>query len=455
MSESPQTVLANRLTYGVAAIRPHSGIRLATRLLVSITLALPLAVIAVGAADTVDLPHTLQFLVTHLDIAHHLPFGPKFPGSTDAFVFWTLPINVLFYGGFLFAFFSWRALWGERKVRLAHGAVSSERVASPLIIDSGISTLATVFDSGVLARQLQALSSCPWWGALGDIRVSVLKWHRTKRCTFEITFQAGIVGKVYSTDCQDEYEYMKKLQDSGFGPEAELSIPQPIAYIPHLRLLLQERVEGTRAEAVFRSGNNREREQAAERCAAWLARFHALAPPAGKVVDIQDLLDQCEKKWCFIAVEDADLALKAEELFKQLQTSSCTRSHGPMRAGHGDFAYHQMVFSRGRTIVFDWDVYETTDPTRDVARFMVSLERLALKYLGSLNALDGAAETFLQTYLNSGGPPQVTEDRTFHKAANYLWYAQWEAKTKRRGWRQRAEIMLDEALCNTRSACTR
>lgn len=453
MSETPQTVLVNRFSYGVAAIRPHSGIRLTVRILASITLALPLAIIAIGAADTVDLPHTLQFLVTHLDIAHHLPFDPKFARSIDTFVLWTLPIDVLFYGGFLFAFFSCRARWGERKVRHAHGVVSSERMTSPLIIDSGISTLATVFDSSVLAKQLQALSSCPWWGALGDVRVNVLKWHRTKRCTFEITFQAGIVGKVYSTDRQDEYEYMRKLQDSGFGPEAELSIPQPIAYIPHLRLLLQERVEGIRAEAVFRSGDTREREQAAERCAAWLARFHTLAPPAGKVVSIQDLLDQCEKKWRFIAAEDSSLALKAEELFKQLQTSSCTPGHVLMRAGHGDFAYHQMVFSRGRTIVFDWDVYETTDPSRDVARFMVSLERLALKYLGSLNALDGAAETFLRTYLNSGGPSQVTEDLAFHKAANYLWYAQWEAKTKRRGWRQRAEIMLDEALCNSRSAC--
>ena len=41
---------------------------------------------------------------------------------------------------------------------------------------------------------------------------------------------------------------MERIGQAGFGPQGEFSIPWPLAYVPSLHLLLQERVEGPRAK---------------------------------------------------------------------------------------------------------------------------------------------------------------------------------------------------------------
>jgi aminoglycoside phosphotransferase (APT) family kinase protein len=118
-----------------------------------------------------------------------------------------------------------------------------------------------------------------------------------------------------------------------------------------------------------------------------------------------------------------------------------------MCAGHGDYAHNQVIFVEGRTVTWDWDVYDIADPTRDVASFIVTLEKLALKSRGSVRALDDAAEVFLKTYLDLRGHSPVAAHLPFYKAAYCLWEAHWEAKTKRKlGWGERAETMLDEGL---------
>src|SRR5919197_1030323 len=67
-----------------------------------------------------------------------------------------------------------------------------------------------------------------------------------------------------------------------FGPEQEVSIPEPLAYVPELRLLLQEKVDGPRAKEIFLADDERRRVDASVRSARWLARFHAIAPRSGR-----------------------------------------------------------------------------------------------------------------------------------------------------------------------------
>src|SRR5947207_15718043 len=85
-------------------------------------------------------------------------------------------------------------------------------------------------------------------------------------------------------------------------------------------------------------------------------------------------------------------------------------------------------------------------PTRrDVARFMVKLERTGLDFLGSIRALDRAVEAFIKTYVASGGEP-VAERLPFYKAHYYLKYVKMDLTTRDRGLHERAEVMLDEGL---------
>ncbi|PYV23254.1 MAG: hypothetical protein DMG24_14445 [Acidobacteria bacterium] len=97
-------------------------------------------------------------------------------------------------------------------------------------------------------------------------------------------------------------------------------------------------------------------------------------------------------------------------------------------------------------MVFDWDVYDVADPTRDVAGFILSLKRQALRRLGSIRELDGAAQTFLEAYLTAGGHPRVASHLPFYTAAHCLRSAKWDVVRKPIGWREHAEALLDEGL---------
>ena len=105
----------------------------------------------------------------------------------------------------------------------------------------------------------------------------------------------------------------------------------------------------------------------------------------------------------------------------------------------------QVLLAEGRTVTVDWDTYRVADPSYDVARMLVGYRRLGLRYFGSMHALDGAAEAFLTTYVDSGRS-HVRTHLAFQRAAIFLERAKRDLDKQTPGWRERAEAMLDEGL---------
>ena len=113
------------------------------------------------------------------------------------------------------------------------------------------------------------------------------------------------------------------------------------------------------------------------------------------------------------------------------------------RACHGDYGPIQVILANGRTATCDWDSHGVADPNRDLARFLVQLERLALKRFGSIWALDGAAGVLLKTYTGLAGPANEV-NLQFYKAANHL---KWTTeKIDKPHWREGIEMALDKSL---------
>ncbi len=287
-------------------------------------------------------------------------------------------------------------------------------------IDPGIPTLEAVLDPAELAKHLSP-PSLPWqWDTSQAIRLRVLKWHRGSRCTFEIGLKVAsawqeLIGKVYAEDRLDVYQAMEAIARAGFGPEDEFSIPKALAYIPGLHLLLQEKVQGPRAKQFMLTGNERDRIAASERCARWLAKFHAVAPPGPEAMkpSTMDSIARWSQK---IAKLGEPVAGLAAQLSKRLEEGAAAVANGEKCAGHGTYNYAQVIVNEDRTIAFDLDLYDVADPCRDVARFLVALQGLAFKHLGSIRALDTVAEVFVETY--QGLSP-------FRLAAKLPWYRAW------------------------------
>jgi aminoglycoside phosphotransferase (APT) family kinase protein len=319
------------------------------------------------------------------------------------------------------------------------------------LADLGIATLSEVLDPNALAKHLRVSSLFSGnGGAAEEVQVRALKHHPGRRCTLEIGLRIengwdSVIGKVYHKDRLDIFQAMEGIKQKGFGAQDEYSIPQPLVYLSSLRLLLQEKVEGPLAKEVFETGDDRSRAAAAERCGRWLARFHAFAPKAGPVFDSDCCLSLIRQRSLRIAELGGRCADKAGRLLQRLEDAASSLRPVDMCAGHGSYSAAQIILAEGRTVVFDWDGYDVADPARDVGRFLAALRRLALGRLGSIRALDGAAEVFLKTYL-AAGRPEAERNLYFYEAAACLKLAEHNLSKSVPRWKEKTEAMLDEGL---------
>jgi aminoglycoside phosphotransferase (APT) family kinase protein len=318
------------------------------------------------------------------------------------------------------------------------------------ITDPGIPTLPAVLDPIALGARLSAFLPSPPPGSQ-EVHVRVLRHHAGNRCVVEVTWRRGneslsLIGKVYARDRSDVYRVMEEIRRAGLGPHEEFSIPQPTAYLPALQLLLQEKVQGRPATESFLSNDQSERATAAERCASWLAEFHAVAPRIGPGFDLHRHLLSMELWARRLAGLGEPFAEKAGKLFKRLQRAASELPSSPEPCTiHGDYSHHQVILAPGRTVTVDWDRYGLADPSHDVARFAVGLQRLALRRLGSMRALDGPADVFLKSYVGVA-PWDPSTHLAFHRAAICLEHAKHDVRKQASGWPERAAAALDEGL---------
>src|SRR5216117_533812 len=127
------------------------------------------------------------------------------------------------------------------------------------LLDPGIPTLSAIFDAAGLRASLEDIEPPKDWRPVQDIRIQVLKHHPGRRCTFEIALRTAagwreLIGKVYAKDRSDINAAMQRIAGACFGPETEFSIPTPIALVPGLCLVLQEKIQGPRAKDFFLTG---------------------------------------------------------------------------------------------------------------------------------------------------------------------------------------------------------
>jgi hypothetical protein len=321
----------------------------------------------------------------------------------------------------------------------------------PAELDPDLPTLRAALDPTELSKCIYPIASSRWRSRrLKVIGTRLINWHKGSRYTFEITATTetgwhNLIGKVFSRESFDVFDAMKKIWRVGLDRESEFAIPEPLAYVPGLRLLIQEKVVGKHAREVFLAGSPSERAEAAERCGHWLTWFQILAPQQGKPMKVRKLLRRSENRLRQIADPKVPIARKAEELFQRLLVVSSMLEGDNWCAGHGDYSHYQILFSGSRTVTLDWDGYDTADPCRDAARFVVSLQRLASKELSSIRDLDEAAQKFLESYLITRHQRFATR-LGFYRAALYLQAAKRDVMSRAPGSLERARIMLEEGL---------
>src|SRR5256884_6339648 len=148
-------------------------------------------------------------------------------------------------------------------------------------VDRGNPALSALFDQEELARELDLFTHAHWKSdSPQGFRARVLRWHTGNRCTLEIALTNGamspdVIGKIYAVERPDIYEYLGELERAGFDRTSKFSTPQPLAYVPSLRLLLQEKVQGLAVREDFLGTDPRSEERRVEKeCRSRWSPYH-------------------------------------------------------------------------------------------------------------------------------------------------------------------------------------
>jgi len=312
-----------------------------------------------------------------------------------------------------------------------------------------IAGFTAVFAGDAFRAELDRLVRDRWQADTRRVQTRLLKWH-WRRCTFEIAIETGrgdrqLIGKVHEEDRSEVFHAMAALGRAGFGPDDEFSIAQPLAYLPALHVLLEEHVPGRPASDAFADGAPRDRATVAECCGRWLARLHSAGPRVGPVMDLGRKRGRVRVWTAQIESFGEPLANRSQQLRDALEATWPTPVVAVYRAGHGSYIPEHVLLSPGRTAVIDLDEGDVADPARDVAWFVLALQRLALRRHGSLRALDDTIETFLQTYAAAAGEGALAR-LVFYRALECLHRARNDLVKPSPPARERAEVMLEEGL---------
>lgn len=135
-----------------------------------------------------------------------------------------------------------------------------------------------------------------------------------------------------------------------------------------------------------------------------MARYRANAPRMGPIFDLDSYLRSMERWFRRLALRGERFTERAGALLKRSEVVATKLHRVEMCATHGRYNHSRLILAQSRSVMLDRDRFGLADPSRDVARFVLALCRLAVRCLGSFRAWDPAIEGFLKMYLCQGRP---------------------------------------------------
>ncbi len=260
--------------------------------------------------------------------------------------------------------------------------------------------------------------------------------------------QPLIVGKAFhkASLARRIYERLEVLYEY-FKGEPNLAAPEPLAVVPELALVVMRAVQGQALKPHLAGPNS---ERCAELTARWLTVLNGQSPPSGvKRRSWSELVERLQTSYEGVAEAWSGPArARSERILGGLRDAEPALRSTPQALTHGDYSI-QNVFWDGRTTsVIDFDSVRVADPVTDVARLITHLQRRSLSRTGRIDAFAAFEKAFVRSYIESS-PPQrlanLTERLPLLCRYSLLKHAATETKRRRKGWRGRAEQLVELA----------
>ena len=211
-----------------------------------------------------------------------------------------------------------------------------------------------------------------------------------------------LVAKGYNRgDGAATFAAMAHLWSAGFRDDLRLTIPEPLAFLPGPRLLLQSTAPGP---SLYRylddPGSGME---AVRLTGRWLAKLHTTTPPEAPPLDRESEAVRLGRFCDALALADPRTDVRVRAIAAGVALAG-TGGTGPLVPTHGDFQAKNVHVSRRRVTVIDLDRFAMAEPARDLGHFVAQSMTMSYVRTGSFDAIEPWNQAFLEEYTRTGPP---------------------------------------------------
>ena len=200
------------------------------------------------------------------------------------------------------------------------------------------------------------------------------------------------------------FSVMKQLWSGAFR-EDFYTLPEPVAYLPGLNLLVEGRTGGRPLSSYL--GDPRGSQMLARLAARWLARFHETALHGVPAWDVGHDLERLDGEAGALAERYPHLEERIDALARRVAVGTWEIDRDEVVPTHGAFRPENVHVGRNRVSASDFGAVAMAHPARDLAQFIA--ESLAGSYhrLGSFLPVDPWDCAFIQEYVALLGPERL------------------------------------------------
>ena len=258
---------------------------------------------------------------------------------------------------------------------------------------------------------------------LAACRPRIVQYKYGSRCTVLVEMQhpAGdsgrdlAVAKIYrGTTGGNAYRGMRALWDSPLASGDVVTIAEPLAYLPYLRLLLQGAIPEERTledllrSAVGNLGADADLHTYMHQTAFGLAALHTCGVEYGSEVTFADEVADLRRRCAQLAGPVPAVAAVVGSVLAQIEARAEAFPPGPLAVTHRNFLPEHVLLWKGQIGFIDFSGMCQAEPAMDLGRFCASVKTMELGErqgrpdeslrLARLRELQAFCEEFVSSY---------------------------------------------------------
>lgn len=216
---------------------------------------------------------------------------------------------------------------------------------------------------------------------------------KLRKAIFEAEYNGRrVIGKVSrSKRSQTAFGSMEKLREAGMRPPSNFTVPEPVAWLPDLGLLVQEKAPGESILETMRKGRHAV-DPSVQGAAAWLQCLAQLDVSA-REDPLQPAVVEQRAEELAAAIDDPRIPGLALSAIRVIGTAQSR-----LIPSHGDFHPMNIYVTSDRVTAIDLDTFALRECEFDIAYFLAQTANLGLLTFDSFDATRQMRSRFLDEF---------------------------------------------------------